>query len=200
MADVPRGSAGAGHLISETERAGPQKTVVSCPEQVTSDTKEILYDPVHRCEALQMGGRLEPAHLPLPLADWLMRDLCSIVLVLPRTVDDGRHHWTVRRRVTAQLVRDQAARLAALSLQELAEEPCGRLPIAPRLHEDVEDISILVHRATRGLNLTTPAGRPEVRGRSGLWTLRDTMVGVTSTYRASGEPSVRDLAHGRRSL
>ena len=30
-------------------------------------------------------------------------------------------------------------------------------------------------------------------------TIRDTMAGATSTYRATGEPSVRDLAHGLRS-
>ena len=32
-----------------------------------------------------------------------------------------------------------------LSLHPLAEEPCGRLPIAPRLDENVNDIAILVH-------------------------------------------------------
>ena len=41
---------------------------MSCPEQVTSDPEEILDDAVHRGEPLQMGGRPEPAHLPLPLA------------------------------------------------------------------------------------------------------------------------------------
>ena len=68
-----------------------------------ADPKEILDDAAHRGESLQMGGRLEPAHLPCPLAGRLMRDLGSIVVVLPGTVDHGRHHGTVRRGVTAQL-------------------------------------------------------------------------------------------------
>ena len=38
-------------------------------EQMSADPEEILYDAVHRCEALQMGGRLEPAHVALALAD-----------------------------------------------------------------------------------------------------------------------------------
>ncbi len=43
------------------------QTVVNSAEPMSTDL-EILYDAVHRCEALQMGGRREPAHLPLPRA------------------------------------------------------------------------------------------------------------------------------------
>ena len=75
--------------------------MVNGSEQVTADPEEILYDAVDRCEPLQLGGRFEPAHLALPLADGLMGDFCSIVFVLPRTVDHGRHRSVVRRRVAA---------------------------------------------------------------------------------------------------
>ena len=68
-----------------------------------ADPQEIVDDAAHRGESLQMGGRLEPAHLPFPLAGRLMRDLGSIVVVLPGTADHGRHVGTVRRGVTAQL-------------------------------------------------------------------------------------------------
>ena len=92
-----------------------------------------------------MGGRLAPAHLALPLTDRLMRDVCSIVFVRPSTVDHGRHHGAGRRRVAAQLVRDQPTRFAALSCQQLTEESCGRAAIAPRLHEDVDYVAVFVH-------------------------------------------------------
>jgi len=137
--------AGTRHLIPETERAGSQETVVSCTEQVAADPDQILDNTVHRCEPLQMGGRLEPSHLPLALTRRLMRDLRSVVFVRPSTVDHGRHHGAVRRRVAAQPVRDQPARLAALSLPERAAEPCGRPPIAPRRHQDVAHMAVLVH-------------------------------------------------------
>lgn len=68
-------------------------------EQVAANTKEILDDAVHRCEALQLSGRLEAAHLVLTLEDGLLGDFCSIVFVLPGTVDHGRHHGVVRCRV-----------------------------------------------------------------------------------------------------
>ena len=111
---------------------------------MSADSEEILDDAVHRCKTLQMGSRLEPAHLAFPLAGRLMRDFRAIVFILPGTVDHGRHDGTVRGRVTAQLVRDQPARLAALSFQQLAEEPLGRPLIAPRLHEDVKDVAVFV--------------------------------------------------------
>ncbi len=111
---------------------------------MSADSEEILDDAVHRCKTLQMGSRLEPAHLAFPLAGRLMRDFRPIVFVLPGTVDHGRHHGTMRGRVATELVRDQPARLAALSFQQLAEEPCGRTLIAPRLHENVEDVAVLV--------------------------------------------------------
>ena len=85
------------------------------PEQMSADSEEILYDAVHRCGALQMGGRLETAHLPFALSGQWMRDLRSIILVMLGAVHHGRHHGTVRRRVAAQLVCDQSSRLVALS-------------------------------------------------------------------------------------
>ena len=96
MVDICWDSVGTRHLIPETERAGSQETVVSCPEQVAADPEQILDDAVHRCEPVQMGGRLEPSHLPLTLAGRLMRDLRSVVFVLASTVDHGRHYGAVR--------------------------------------------------------------------------------------------------------
>ena len=101
--------------------------------------------PSTEAEALQMSGRLETAHLALAQTSRLMGDLRAVVRILFRPVDHGWHHGAVRGRVAAQLVRDQPSRLAALSFQQLAEEALGRRLIAPRLHEDVEDLSVLVH-------------------------------------------------------
>ena len=50
---------------------------------MSADSEEILDDAVHRCKTLQMGSRLEPAHLAFPLAGRLMRDFRAIVFILP---------------------------------------------------------------------------------------------------------------------
>lgn len=52
-------SAGARHLIPDAQGARSQQTVVNSAEQMSADPEEILYDAVHRCEALQMGGGLD---------------------------------------------------------------------------------------------------------------------------------------------
>ena len=85
---------------------------------VTSETKEILDESVYRQEALRVRGGFEPAHLPLALPRWLMRDLRAIVLVLPRAVRERRHDRPVRGPVAAQLIRDQSSRRTALSFQQ----------------------------------------------------------------------------------
>ena len=104
----------------------------------------IEYEALDGEKPLCVSGGLEPAHLPLALTSRLMRDLRSVVFVLPSAVDHGRHHGAVRRRVAAQLVRDQSSGLAALSFQQLAEKPFCRSPIAPRSYEGVEDVAVLV--------------------------------------------------------
>ena len=68
-------------------------------EEVATDTKEILHEAVYREKALRVRGGFEPAHLALPLARRLMRNLRSVVLVLVRAMHDGRHHGAVRRGV-----------------------------------------------------------------------------------------------------
>ena len=118
--------------------------MVNSSEQVAADAEQILDNAVHRGKPLQLGGRLEVAHLALALTGRLVRDLRAIVGILFRAVHHRRHHGAVRCRVAAQFVRDQSARLAALSFQQLAEEPLGRPLIASRLHEDVEYIAVFI--------------------------------------------------------
>ena len=94
-----------------------------------------------------MGSRLEATHLAFTLTGRLMREFRAIVLVLPRAVHHGRHRDAVRRGVATELVRDQPTRGPTLSLQQLAKEARSRPAIASRLHEDVDDVAVLVHGA-----------------------------------------------------
>ena len=57
-------------------------------EQVSAHPKEVLHETMHRQEALGVFDRFEPAHLAFTLPRRLMRDLGSVVLVLPRAVHD----------------------------------------------------------------------------------------------------------------
>ena len=78
---------------------------MSRPQEVSTDSEEILHDTVNRREPLELSGRLEAPHLALPLTRRLVGDLGSIVRVLISDVDHGRHHGAARGGVGAQLVR-----------------------------------------------------------------------------------------------
>ena len=92
------------------QRAGTEQAVVSRPQEVSPDSKEILHHSVNRREPLELSGRREPSHLALPLTRRLVGDLGSIVRVLIRDVDHPRHHGAARGGVGAQLVGDQSSR------------------------------------------------------------------------------------------
>ena len=72
--------------------------MVSRPQEVSTDSEQILHDPVNRRESLELSGRLEPPHLALPLTRRLVGDFSSIVRVLIGivklrliTVSDAQH-------------------------------------------------------------------------------------------------------------
>ncbi len=115
-------SVGARHLIPDAEGARSQETVVDNAEQMSAQSKEVLYGSVHREKPLRVGSRFEPAHLTLPLPGRLVRDFGPIVRVMVRAVDHGRHHGAAGRGVTVQFVGDQLSRDTALSFQQLAEK------------------------------------------------------------------------------
>ena len=127
---------------------------MSRPPEVSTDSDEMLHDPVNRREPLELSGRREPPHLALPLTRRLVGDLGSIVRVLIGDVDHRRHHGAARGGVGAQLVGDQSSRDTALIFQQRPKESDGCSPIPVRLHEDVQDVTVLVDRAPQILSAT----------------------------------------------
>ena len=65
-----------------------QRAMVDGLQQVTAETELIQHDAVHRQETLRVRGGGEPPHLSLALAGRLVRHRRSIVLVLPRAVNN----------------------------------------------------------------------------------------------------------------
>ena len=74
-----------------------------------------------------------------------MGDFGAIVLATFRAMDDGRHDVPMGRAIASQLVGDQPPRRAALPLQQLAEEALGGSPIAARLNENIDHVTILIN-------------------------------------------------------
>ena len=128
--------------------------MVSRSQDVSTDSKQILHDTVNRREPLELSGRRETPHLALTLSGRLMGDLRAVVRVLIGAVRHRRHHRATGSRVAAQLVGDQASRHLPLVFQQLAKEAHRGVPIPSRLHEDVEDVTVLIHSAPQVLLAT----------------------------------------------
>ena len=76
------------HLPPDPKGSRAQQAMVDGSQEVTTDTKQIQHDAVHRQEPLRLRSRGEPPHLSLTRAGRLVRHVRPIVLVLLRTV----HH------------------------------------------------------------------------------------------------------------
>ena len=110
-------SADARLLSPDAEGTIPQSTVVGRAHEVPSNPEEVLDDSVNGEEALRLAWRLEPAHLSFALPGRLMGDLRSVVGVLHRIVDQGRHGDSMSGAIAPQLVGHQQQGLGSLTLQ-----------------------------------------------------------------------------------
>ena len=123
-------------------------------QQMAPDAEEILHDTVNRREPLELSGRLETPHLALTLAGRLVGDLRAVVRVLIGAVKHRRHHRATGGRVAEQLIGNQASRHVPLGFQSRAKEAHRGVQIPSRLHEDVEDVTVLIHGAPQVLLAT----------------------------------------------
>ena len=128
--------------------------MVSRPQEVSTNAEQILHDTVNRRDPLELSGRLETPHLALTLAGRLMGGFRAVVRVLIGAVKHGWHHRATGGRVAAQLIGNQASRHVPLGLQSRAKEAHRGVPIPSRLHEDVEDVTGLIHGAPHVLLAT----------------------------------------------
>ena len=95
---------------------------------------------------LNVTGGLESPHLPFLLARRLMGVLGPLVPVTIRLMHRAHSQLPVRRTLTHELVGDHDPRRIPMPLQQLAKKPFGRLRISPRLHQNIQHITILIYR------------------------------------------------------
>ena len=60
----------------------------------------------------------------------------------------------MRRTIASQLVGHETARFQSLTLEEFPKESTRRTPVSPGLHQDIDQVTILIHRAPQILALT----------------------------------------------
>jgi hypothetical protein len=119
--------------------------IVSRPEPMTSGTEVGQDRPMCREEALRVPRRLESAHRPFPLAGRLVGIFRAVVEVSMLSMFHARQDLSLGRAITFELVCDNHPRNVRQALEEFPEEFLGSVLVTSPLHEDVEDISVLIY-------------------------------------------------------
>ena len=96
-------------------------------------------------KSLDLASRLEAFHLPFSSPRWLVGVLGSIVETLVLTMFDARHGLAFGGGVALELVGHHYPWRHTLPLEQLSQQPLGRLRIPPALDQHVKDEAILIH-------------------------------------------------------
>jgi hypothetical protein len=109
---------------------------------------EMLGDgSIRRQKSLGMPRRLQPLHAMLALARRPMRVLTPVIEVATLAMLHPGQDLALCRAVALQLVCNDDAGNIREALEELAEKLLRGVLIAAALHQNIEDIVILIHRA-----------------------------------------------------
>jgi hypothetical protein len=81
-----------------------------------------------------------------------MRILSTIILVLVLVMLDTRQDLSLGRAVAPELIGNDYPRYILQSLQKLAKELLRCFLVSATLHEDIQDIAVLVHCSPQVMN------------------------------------------------
>ena len=126
---------------------GPGCSVLGSSDIIAAQMEEIVDLIVGGEQPLRLAGRFELLHLSLSSARRLMRVFRSVVEPFVLAMFDAGHDLAFGRAVAGELVGDHDAGRSHLLLQQLAQQPLGRVLVASALDQNVEHDPSLFHGA-----------------------------------------------------
>jgi hypothetical protein len=104
-----------------------------------------------------MTNGLKTAHSPF--SSPFMRKFGSIIGVLLSVMERVGHHVAVGRAIAFELIGHETPRRLALLLEESSKEASCGLCVPPSLHEDIEDLTILIYGSIQIAKLSADANK-----------------------------------------
>ena len=95
---------------------------------------------------LRVSWELEALHVPLPLAGRLVRVLRAVVEVAMLAMFHSGEHFSLRRAIAFELVRNDHPWDVFQPFKQLAEKLLRGVLVPTALRQNVEHIAILIHR------------------------------------------------------
>src|SRR5262249_20538682 len=129
-----------------TPEAVPHLFSIGRRHLLSASGAEVLGDgAIGRQKTLGMARGLEPLHPTLTLPRRPMGVFTPVIEVTTLTVFHPGQDLPLRRAIALQLIRDDDAWYVLQALEQLTKKLLGRLFVAPTLHQDVEDVIVLIH-------------------------------------------------------
>src|SRR5262249_32486547 len=109
---------------------------------------------IRRQQTLGLPGGCEPLHAILALTRRPMR-VCTPVIEIPTlTVFHPGQYLALDRAIALQFVCNDDARNVREALKQRAETLLGRVLVAPALHQNIQDVVVLIHSPPQVMPLT----------------------------------------------
>ena len=136
----------AGDIMPGLEGTVTGGAMVDGGQAVAAELEEVVNLAVTEEEPLGMPRRLEPLHLSFSSSRRLVRDLGLVVEVTALSMFDPGQDLPLGGGVALEFIGHDHTGNVLQALQQLLEEPLGRLRVAPALDQDVEHGAMLVDR------------------------------------------------------
>jgi hypothetical protein len=102
---------------------------------------------MNRNEALSRFGRFEALHLSFPSSNWLMRVLRAVVGAQALLMESRKANFTKRSSIRSQFIGDDNRRDKALATKELTKKAHCRVPVAPGLNKNFQNLALTIDSA-----------------------------------------------------
>jgi hypothetical protein len=111
-----------------------------------------------------MPGGFEPLHAPLALAGGLMGVFRSVIQVAMLAMFHTRQGLALRRPIARQFIRNDDPRHVGQPLQQFTKELLRRLLIPLPLHENIQDVAVLIHRPPEIVSFAVDGEKDRING------------------------------------
>ena len=113
---------------------------------MSTTAKQVVDGTVNRAKPLGVPGGFEAAHVSFSLPRRLMRDFCAVVLSAPLAMGNTGDDVPACCPIAGEHIGHQLTWDILQSFQQLAKEACGGVFVPSLLHEDIQDLAILIDR------------------------------------------------------
>ena len=137
---------GARHLVPGRKSPRTEQPIIRRFQEVTPEAEQIVDRAMNREKPLGVARRFESPHLAFSLARGLMCHFGSVIRPFVLAVSDPEHKLPARRPIAAEFVGYQLVRDVLQPFQQFTKEAFRGVFIAALLHQDIQDITILIHR------------------------------------------------------